>query len=147
MPSHNFKSQIYQEAESVYDWALRCGADEDGAEWCAICSFELFKRFRRNNLDPLFYEVIDKSTDFAHCFIMCKGYIVDVTARQFMGSLNTINVISPPLISQLPWFWQTRRHHPDFIVHIANSTSQIKRIMKSWPTSQNPFKNYLSCWA
>jgi len=129
------KSILIREAKSVYDWARRNGGDEDLSCWCAICSFELFKRFRRQKLRPTFYQVSDGYE--GHCFVFCLGYIVDVTARQFIYELKNIEVRKDN--PDRYWFWETESFD-DIEVRKAHLIYQIKRLLRDWPIEQNPFE-------
>lgn len=44
---------------------------------CGIASAYLFKELKKHKLNPTLAE------NSSHCFILCKGYIVDITASQF----------------------------------------------------------------
>ena len=44
---------------------------------CGIASAYLFKELKRYKLNPTLAE------NNNHCFILCKGYIIDITASQF----------------------------------------------------------------
>jgi len=128
------KTLLIREAESVYQWGQRNGGDKELSCWCAITSYELFKRFRRQRLNPTFYKVSDGWN--LHCFVSCMGYIVDVTARQFTRAVKTIEVRKTN--PDFHWFWQTEEN--DFVdVYKAQTTAGIQKLLKKWPAHQNPF--------
>jgi hypothetical protein len=136
------KNILVREAQSVYDWARRFNDDEELGCWCAICSYEVFKRLRRAKLNPTFVQVWDGNGYDGHCFVECQGYIVDVTARQFIGNLRSVEVrYNNPGY----WFW-VRNSQINKSVHKANTTSQIQKLVKDWPSEQNPFKNWKEYW-
>jgi hypothetical protein len=140
------KSLLIREAKSVYEWARRNGGDEDLFCWCAITSFELFRRFRRQKLRPTFYQVSDGGG--SHCFVCCLGYIIDVTARQFTFEVQNIEVRKVNDRENYFWFWETDSGNPDLEVHSASSTKQIQRMLEEWPIEQNPFRvNFKKDWA
>lgn len=138
------KNLLVREAKSVYDWARRINkSDDELGCWCAICSYELFKRLRRQKLNPTFYKVDDDG--FGHCFVDCMGYIVDVTARQFTPDVNFIEVRKTN--DDGHWFWS--RGEQNFVnVETSKSTTRIKKILEGFPREQNPFRvNLKEDWA
>lgn len=129
------------EAKAVYKWACR---QEEAQKpdldcWCAICATEIFKRLRSSGFRPTFYEVIYKDFE-GHCFVVCNGYVLDVTAAQFGGHKH-INVFK--LGQKLAWFWKTETDDKEGIrVRSANSVYSIKKLLSGWPMEQNPFKAF-----
>ena len=138
------KAKLVKEAQSVYDWGRRNGGNKELSCWCAICSYELFKRFRRQGLNPTFYNVSEKNGWDGHCFVYCLGYIVDVTAAQFVKGLQPVEVRKTDLGY---WFWakESNRH---VNVKKANSTARIRKLLIDWPKCQNPFRvDFKRDWA
>jgi hypothetical protein len=82
------QSQIKKIAIGVRQWALRhrnkIDADPDLCGMCAIAAGELHKRLSAAGLDSTI--ALRNSSDEGHAFVICEGYIVDVTATQF-GSI------------------------------------------------------------
>lgn len=137
------KSLLVREAKSVYEWGRRNGGDEELSCWCAITAFELFRRFRRQKLNPTFFYVTDGYA--GHCFVQCLGYIVDVTAKQFVYNLNNIEVRKTNPDNY--WFWKTEDCE-EVKVNKSHSTRQIQKLLKDWPNCQNPFKvDFKKDWA
>jgi hypothetical protein len=50
---------------------------------CSIASGRLFKELSKNGFHPIIVEVDNDSEMCCHCFIICNGYLVDITATQF----------------------------------------------------------------
>ena len=76
------KELIFIEAEKIRKWAIKANNGCDNlVNWCAICSYLIFKRLDKYNLNPVFCAIV--TGPGSHCFIYCHNYIVDVTATQF----------------------------------------------------------------
>ena len=137
----SIKETIFKEARFVRDWALSKGAPKDLFCWCAICSYEIFKRLERFN--PVFY-LISISKPFlpreGHCYIRCAGYLIDVTARQF----NKRN--EPIVVSRKPpsnaWYWSEKNcsaiDREYLSIKRAYSVEEIQDLLRTWPSDQRP---------
>lgn len=98
---------------------------------CAICSAHLFCLLKKEGYDPVIVE------NDEHCFVLCDGKLVDVTASQFNKNPKVIcrEYIEDEEIS----YWQ-----------IENQYDSVERFMlfqnhSDWPDNQkaSKFKKYL----
>ena len=94
---------------------------------CAICSYELFIELKKNGFDSWFAQ------NDGHAFVICEGYIVDVTATQF-GRKNKVSVLLLSSVSRKASFWWGMSKKDDF--RKTRSLRIIKRWLKDWPVEQ-----------
>jgi hypothetical protein len=110
---------LIKEANEVRKWALhQKNAPVDLFGWCAICSFELFKTYKKKNLKPVF-NIVESPNNGDHCFITCCNYLIDVTATQFEVK-DVVNIIEIDKVSK-KWFWNLKKSIK------CKTVSQIKK--------------------
>lgn len=90
---------------------------------CSISSYEMFKRLKEANLDAEFCSAP------GHVFVICKEYLIDVTATQF-------DIRKPVVIKKLrpqkdrPLYWQETkrfRSKEEIVLDMCNN---------NWPEDQ-----------
>jgi hypothetical protein len=132
----NIKETIVKEATEVREWAMKKSVwfdnDSDLCGWCAICSTAIFKRLYNKGLNPTFVEAYfsDLRNSEAHCFIICKGYLVDVTATQFSPSYDPVIVRKYDDSDGKKWFWKKQNE--------AKTIGAIRSMLKEWDDDQHP---------
>lgn len=76
-------------ARNVRRWAERYAEENDHPcdlnGVCAIAAGEVWKRLKALNANPVLCIAIYNPPAFAHCFVECSGYLIDVTATQYKG--------------------------------------------------------------
>lgn len=124
-----------REAQSVRDWALQHNAPFDLCCWCAICSYEIFKRLKQAHFSPVF---VDVETGYGgHCYVKCAGYLIDVTAQQFNRRHPPVIVVRKPPSND--WYWSEKTRE-DLVTRRAYTFEGIKSVLKTWPCEQKPKK-------
>jgi len=104
--------------------------------YCAIASFRIWRKLKQLGYTPIFVvyngteESIGSLGEFeSHCFVICDGYLIDVTATQFRISEK---VIVRPHKKELYWL----------VTHSAKTHKEIKELLKTWPSDQKPSEFY-----
>lgn len=120
------KAQIHE--DSSYD--LCC--------WCAICSFHVFKKIK-NRDKKVYFAVVSEEGEGAHCFVLYKKKMIDVTATQFNEKEAIIIADFEDIQNSKRWFWD-KNHMNKFA-----SVKSIEKELNDWPEEQNPFKVDFSC--
>lgn len=120
------KAQIHK--DSNYD--LGC--------WCAICSFHIFKKIK-NKGEKVYFAVVSQESKGAHCFVLYKNKMIDVTATQFNEIEAVIIADFSDIQNSKRWFWD--KNHMNKLA----SVKSIEKELKEWPEEQNPFKVDFSC--
>lgn len=93
---------------------------------CAICSVELADRLKKVGFSP------NIAKNDTHVFVLCDGYLIDITATQF-GQKRKVTIKKHTRIeSQL--YWETNE------VIEYTSFENASKIFKDWPKSQQPAK-------
>jgi hypothetical protein len=125
------ETELLEEAKEVREWALKQEYSNSTLfGYCAICSFELFKRLRAKKLEPIFY-LIENDSYGDHCFVICDNFLIDVTATQF--DINEpINIIDINEVDDKKWFWNYKQAKQ------LKTVKQIKSEMVKWPSDQRP---------
>lgn len=98
---------------------------------CAIGAARLFTRLQRLGLDVSLALAEDEECSVGHCFVVCEGHIVDVTATQFdKRPVEILELAEAPLEA---WFWQP--------VRLFGSVTELARYLDEdgWPENQVPF--------
>lgn len=124
-------------ASNTREWAEKYAAEnynensgrhfqQDLNGMCAIASAELYKRLTRAKIPAVICE------NKKHCFVMCRGYVVDVTATQFSNQLSGSIKVFVRKHSQV-------KHH--FFYKINASHTSIRSLLLSqqehnWPAVQ-----------
>jgi hypothetical protein len=76
------KALIEIEAQKIRTWAVKANnGSKNMTNWCVTCSYLIFKKLSKLNLEPEFCTV--SFWGGSHAFIYCHGFIVDVTSTQF----------------------------------------------------------------
>jgi len=72
---------VWQVASTVHNHFNRIGGTDEG--WCAIASFHLkdVLELCGHTASVMMYWDVDDS--LAHCWVECRGYVIDLTADQF----------------------------------------------------------------
>lgn len=102
---------------------------------CSIASFATFQYLKGRGLSPVF------RSNNIHCFVTCeingKNYFIDLSLRQFHPKYPKIYFKDSPAPRIPLWIDYVNPHK---MKRAANTEAKIKRILKEWPDSQNPFK-------
>ena len=124
---------IYLEAEKIRRWAERANNNDTNlVNWCALCSYLIFKKLKKYNLDPEFCSV---SIGYgSHCFVYCQGYIVDVTATQFR--VKTKVVVRKNNGRHKLYYWNLSHS----CILRFNDIDSIENYLKKWDESCQPKK-------
>jgi len=86
------KALIEVEAQKIRDWAVKANnGSKNMTNWCVTCSYLIFKKLSKLNLEPEFCTVSFSYGN--HAFIYCRGFIVDVTATQFYKNIKEVVVM------------------------------------------------------
>jgi len=91
---------------------------------CAIASFYLFRLLKKNGYKPAF------AINEGHAFVVCGGYVVDVTATQFDQKRRVVVRLLSNIDSNKHSFWQIDEKH--------YSEAMIQKALSSWPSDQKP---------
>lgn len=94
------------------------------AGMCAICSVELADRLKKEGFSPS----IAKNGN--HTFVICDGYLIDITATQFGQKRNVTIIKHTRMPKQL--YWETNE------VVEYTSFEKASELFKDWPKSQQP---------
>lgn len=92
---------------------------------CAACSHKLFKRLKELGYKP---QII---VNYWHCFVLCQGYLLDITASQFDTYDVDVTVIK----------YAERKHHYFWKMdRVAKNSLELEKILKKdrWPKDQWP---------
>ena len=80
--------QIRNVAKTVRKWAEEYAKENhytrDLCGMCAIAAGETWRRLKGRGANPILC-IAMYDPPFAHCFVECNGYIIDVTATQYDG--------------------------------------------------------------
>jgi len=133
MKAESLYQRLYKIAKKVRIWAETVNDkhglwDDDLCRGCGVCSYIIFVR-----LDKLGYKPRFIWSDYGHCFIICQGFLIDVTATQFEGFEGQHIFIE----SSLPYYegiidpqYEINKEFYDI--------SSIKDFLKYWPPGENP---------
>ena len=105
--------------------------------WCAICSFQIFKKIR-NKSERAYFAVVDTDNG-SHCFVLYKNKMIDITATQFNEKEAIIIADFSDIQRSKRWYWD-KNHMEKFA-----SVKSIEKALEEWPEEQNPFKVNFSC--
>jgi hypothetical protein len=96
---------IKKESKKIREWAIKANGNSHLVNWCTICSYLIFKRLKARKLDPIFCSYV-QYCGTCHCFVLCNGHIIDVTADQF-GIIEEDIVIKniKDVDKKVEWFW------------------------------------------
>lgn len=122
----NKKQKIKKIALQVRQWCEKVNNDynlfdDDFAGMCGIASVYLYKQLKKHGMRP---KIVENN---AHCFIVCEGYIVDVTATQF--GYRRVFVEEFNQAEHDGSWWSIERT-------FTNLKKFAKHQNKSWPTDQ-----------
>jgi len=144
----DFKRELIRnEAQKVRDWAVRLeDSYDDLCGWCLTCSYLIFKKLDKLNLNPEL--CVTGCGSSSHSFIYCQGYIVDVTATQFYGIKRNVVVIKNNGSCKLE-FWDLLEN----TMFRSGDINAIEKHLCSWADECNPktkfrsdsFKNRKNC--
>lgn len=98
--------------------------------YCAIASFKIWSALKKLGYSPTFVEYLggkygELCRYEGHCFVICNGYLIDVTATQFGWKEP---VVVRTFREELYWY----------ITHSARTVDGIKKLLKNWPVEQKP---------
>ena len=75
-------------ARNVRKWAEKYAKENhyprDLCGMCAIAAGEMWRRLKGRGANPILCIAL-YDPPFAHCFVECNGYLIDVTATQYDG--------------------------------------------------------------
>lgn len=131
------KKDLIQVAKEVRKWAFNSfgeDAPDDLNCFCAICSFEIFRRLKSSGHKPIFHQINCPSGSESHCIVECEGYSIDVTATQFNDYHSAVNVFpkSQTMLGQIYcWYWDLKHS-----VFKGKTRKDIAKIMSVWEESQ-----------
>lgn len=119
--------EFSKDHKTINSKTLECG--------CSIASFVIFQHLKHLGLNPVF------RSNNIHCFVTCKinekEYFIDLSLKQFH-----------PKYPKIYFKDSSAPHIPLWVDHVdphkkkraADTEAKIKRILRDWPDSQNPFK-------
>lgn len=126
-----FLKNLNKQARKVREWAIQHEkAFNNLSGWCAICSFKIFEVLKSQKLDPEFC-IVNKDYG-SHCFVICKDYLIDVTATQF-GVKQEVFIKKLNQVKKR-WFWDL-----EDITRYKNKKDIMLELNK-WPSDQDPFR-------
>jgi hypothetical protein len=116
-----WRSELWNNANKVFP--------EDLCGMCAIAASELHDVLTAAGYEPKIAVSVEEYEN--HCFVLCAGYIVDVTATQFYSMKNKRIVVVE----------QNQQHdlrHYNNISHIFETVTQLKEWQREvgWSDSQ-----------
>ncbi len=130
------KSQLVKIATEVREWAedwnkLHDMFSYDLCGMCAIAAAELHRALVLNGYEPLI--IVSEDNGACHCFVVCDGYLLDVTATQFGEFYNEPVVVLPYNKST-----KSQLYHYGNPTYILENSHQLKVYQRTedWPTSQ-----------
>jgi hypothetical protein len=125
---------LYSFAYEVRTWAE--GLNNKYGLWsddlrgaCSICSWELFKTFRRNKISCRL------ASTRSHRFVIVNQHIVDITATQFSHNYNDVEIIS---------CLTPHEFHRNPVIFDSIRTYMLYHI--DWPNTEHPlrYKQYIN---
>ena len=122
--------QIRTHSERIAEKKRWFGLSLDG--FCAHGAVLLYQALSGLGLRPQL-AVSEDDDSCGHCFVLCEGHIVDVTATQFGKSEVEILAYSQdPQDELFPWFWRARQ--------LFDSPQELAAFLEDegWPAEQIP---------
>jgi hypothetical protein len=98
--------------------------------FCAFGAVFLFDALREKGLTPKL-AVAEDDDDSGHCFVLCEGHVVDVTATQF--GKEAVEIVPVARVSESEWFWVPQR--------LFSATTEFVDFLDEaeWPEYQIPY--------
>lgn len=103
----------------------------DLAGACGICSFLVFRMFKRMGRRPVFH------MNYDHCFVTADGYWIDLTLTQFASDADEV------FFYKHPYRMEKRGVNAHQKGRTATTERAIRRLFKKWSDHENPFKQPL----
>jgi len=115
------ESLVASRDEELVPW----GADDDLGMMCAISSYRLFTALKKAGLKPAF------AANDEHAFVICDGWIVDVTATQFGHSEKVAMVMLDSDEADKSWW---------LVDSACRTDRELVEEFKNWETDQLPYE-------
>ena len=129
------RSQLVKIATKVRDWAEGWNAERDlfGNDLCGMCAIasgRLHDVLTTHGFEPLI--VVSEKSGGCHCFILCDGYIVDITATQFPQFQDT-----PVVVLAYNHRNKSKLRHYNNPTYILENTNQLKVYQRTEDWEEN----------
>jgi hypothetical protein len=120
--------KIRRLARKVRRWADEYVArsydySDDLCGMCAICSTKLWHLLREHGYKARIVMAV------GHVFVVYRGYLIDVTATQFLGNCGPV-VLRPWKRDAEPYFWRPRK------IYWSPEMVYQRQLDENWPDEQ-----------